>query len=123
MNTPTPTPLAQVTTYRGAAAGWVPLGDPRPLAQAQALATLAARVWPEYVTRARPVAPAPVAPTPGRRWPAPMSRDAAETCRGLAVIAAAYGAVVLTLAALGLATGARPWAAPTPATPAATLAR
>lgn len=116
----TPTPLAQAATYRGAAAGWVPLGDPRPLAQAQALAALAARVRPHYLTRARPVAPAPVAPTPGRRWPAPLSRDAAETCRGLAIIAAAYGAVVLTLVTLGQA---YQLAAPTPATPAATLAR
>lgn len=122
----TPTPLAQAQTYRGIARGWAPIGAPRPLAQAQALATLAARVRPNLSHRVTlaPAPPAlPVAPTPGRRWPAPLSREVAETCHGLALIAAAYGAVILTLAALGLATGARPWATPTAATPAATLAR
>ena len=130
MPTPTtPTPLAQAQTYRGIARGWAPIGAPQPLAQAQALAALAARVRPDLSHRVTlaPAAPAlPVAPTPGRRWPVRLAGDLADAGRGLALIAAAYGLTVGSLAALGLATGARPWATPTAATPAAleaTLAR
>lgn len=48
-----PAPLAQAATYRGVARGWEPIGAPRPLAQAQALAALATRIRPDYITRAQ----------------------------------------------------------------------
>jgi hypothetical protein len=50
-------PLAQAATYRGVSRGWEPIGAPRPWAQAQALAALAARVRPDYITRARRLSP------------------------------------------------------------------
>lgn len=38
---------AQVARYRGSAAGWQPIGAPRPLAEAERLRALAARIAPE----------------------------------------------------------------------------
>jgi len=114
----TPAPLYQAATYRGAAAGWVPLGEPRPLAQAQALAALTARIRCGYITRARAAGapsprPASVSTEP-RRWGA---EDTAAACHALRVIGATYGAVIIALGGLSLATGAHRWA--TPATPTA----
>ena len=118
---PTPAPLDVAATYRGAAAGWVALGEPRPLAQAQALAqalaALTARIRTDVITRARAVGapsprPASVSSEP-RQW---GPRDTADLCHGLRVIGATYGAVIIALGGLSLATGAPRWA--TPATPA-----
>jgi hypothetical protein len=58
MLTPSPltaAPLAQVARYRGASAGWQPIGCPRPLPQAQRLAALVARIDPAATLRAKPV--------------------------------------------------------------------
>lgn len=116
----TPAPLYVAATYRGAAAGWVPLGEPRPLAQAQALAALTARIRCDYITRARAAGapsprPASVSSEP-RRWGA---EDTAAAWHALRVIGATYGAVVIALGGLSLATGAHRWAAPAPAAPVA----
>ena len=56
MLTPSPltaAPLAQVARYRGAAAGWQPIGCPKPVAQAQRLASLIARIDPAATLRLR----------------------------------------------------------------------
>jgi hypothetical protein len=113
-----PQPLATVATYRGTEAGWVAVGAPRPVAEAEALAALTARVRPDYITKARPAAALPVPPAP-RRW---HPGGTAEILHGLGVIGAAYAAVIIGLGALGLATGAHSWDAPAPAAPVVTLA-
>lgn len=51
----TAAPLAQVARYRGASAGWQPIGCPRPLPQAQRFAALIARIDPAATLRAKPV--------------------------------------------------------------------
>jgi hypothetical protein len=52
----TPAPLtAQAERYRGTAAGWLPLGGPRPAAAAR-LAALAARIDPAATLRVRTLA-------------------------------------------------------------------
>jgi hypothetical protein len=54
MFTPSPltaAPLAQVARYRGAAAGWQPIGCPKPVAQAERFAALIARVDPAATLR------------------------------------------------------------------------
>ena len=43
---PAPAPVATVARYRGMAAGWQPIGAPRPLADAQRLAAIARRISP-----------------------------------------------------------------------------
>jgi hypothetical protein len=113
----TPAPLYVAATYRGVDRGWVPMGEPRPLAQAQALAALAARIRTDVITQARAAgAPSPrplsVSSEP-RRW---HPQDTADTWHALRVIGATYGAVIIALGAFSLATGSHRWA--TPATPA-----
>lgn len=120
-------PLFVAATYRGTAAGWIPLGAPRPLAQAEALASLAARIRPELISKARPAQPAAaaapkaVAPAALRRW---HPGDTHEVIHGLGIIAATYG---LAMAAMLAMAGAHRLATGTPATaatphPVATLA-
>lgn len=113
----TPAPLYVAATYRGVTRGWVALGEPRPLAQAQALAALTARIRTDVITRARAAGtpsprPASVSSEP-RRW---GPDDTAQALHALRVIGATYGAVLIALGGLSLATGAHRWA--TPATPA-----
>lgn len=112
-------PLYQAATYRGTAAGWIPLGAPRPLAQAEALANLAARIRPELISKARPAQP--VAPAALRRW---HPGDTREVIHGLGIIAATYGLAMAVMLAMA---GAHRLATGTPATaatphPVATLA-
>jgi hypothetical protein len=111
----TPAPLYVAATYRGAAAGWVALGEPRPLAQAQALAALTARIRTDHITRARAAgAPSP-RPASVSSEPRPWGpRDTADTWHALRVISATYGAVLIALGGLSLATGAHRWATPAP---------
>lgn len=111
----TPAPLYQAATYRGVTRGWVALGEPRPLAQA--LAALTARIRTDHITRARAAGapsprPASVSSEP-RRW---HPGDTADILHALRVIGATYGAVIIALGGLSLATGAHRWA--TPVTPA-----
>jgi hypothetical protein len=55
--TPAPAPLtAQAERFRGTAAGWLPLGGPRPAAAAARLAALAARIDPAATLRVRTLA-------------------------------------------------------------------
>ena len=55
--TPAPAPLtAQAERYRGTAAGWLPLGGPRPAAAAARLAALAGRIDPAATLRVRTLA-------------------------------------------------------------------
>jgi hypothetical protein len=42
-----------VATYRGIAAGWVPVGQPRPAADAARLLELVRRIRVDHVSRAR----------------------------------------------------------------------
>ena len=43
---PAPAPVVTVFRYRGIAAGWQPIGAPRPLAQAERLASIVRRISP-----------------------------------------------------------------------------
>jgi hypothetical protein len=45
--------LVTVATYRGTTLGWQPIGLPRPIASATALAALVARIRPDHITRIR----------------------------------------------------------------------
>jgi hypothetical protein len=47
--------LLQVTRYRGTAAGWQPIGAPRPAADAARMLTLWQRIDPAATLRARAV--------------------------------------------------------------------
>jgi len=52
--TPAPAPLtAQAERFRGTAAGWQPIGGPRPAAAAARLAALAGRIDPAATLRVR----------------------------------------------------------------------
>ena len=53
----TPAPLtAQAERFRGTAAGWQPIGGPRPAAAAARLAALAGRIDPAATLRVRTLA-------------------------------------------------------------------